>query len=328
MPLDIFEGVNFPDARLDFNKPAEGDPETPGQAGDTPPAQEPGAKDTASPSVDTKEPEDGYDKDGKPLPFDQHPKWQSARQAEKFLDEIIEANDFLDKDEVMEALQTGKTLKEALKGHSVEDLLSAAEELQNLKREIEDSKRKTLEDDEDPDAKYQRILQDNEQLRKTLARQEREITEQKQSAAEIEQFDTEVSRVLDALNVPNEGDIRETMLMVMGVNNPAVEIDITDRRAVRQMVKDNTTRFNAFVQKMQQQAIDDYAAGKSKFKVSSSDKSDKVTPKPKERVEGLPEENPFRKFKDEQNIKSIDSTMDEAKSEFYEVLLQGIEATH
>ena len=331
MPLDIFEGVNFPDARINL----KGDNPEPGQAGDPPPAQDPdpGGKvaDTpaakepdAKPAEDT--PKEGYDKDGKPLPFDQHPKWQSARKAEKFLDELIEANDFLDRDEVLEALETGKTLKEALKGHSVQDLLAAADELNNLKSEIEDNKRKTLEDDEDPDAKYQRLLQENRRLSQTLKRQEQDLADQKQSASEIQQFDSEVSRVLDAMSVPDEGDMREMLLMVMGVNNPAVEIDITDRRAVRQMVKDNATAFNTFAKKLQQQAIDDYVSGKSKLKATPGNAETTPKPKPKEKVEGLPPENPFRKFQEESNIKSVDSTMDEAKSEFYEILLEGAKA--
>lgn len=328
MADDLFADVSFPDAKISLDggdaggpagdpgqdgnppQPSNDSPEHEGKDGADPSKAEDGTKESAKDELaDKSEPKE------KPLPYDQDPKWKKARAAEKTLNEILEANDFLDPQDLLDTLEQGKALKEQLGESEVENLLAAQNELKELKAQLSKAENERRAENETPEEAYQRLEDENSQLRDVIKGIRDQEAERVASAKSIENYEKNVNRVLNSLENPLNDDMREMALMLLGVNNSAITTDIDDVPAVRQMVKDNLTVFNSFVQKIQQDAIDNYAAGKSKLKVSDPS-SEKEPPVPaKERKPIDPKA-------------SVDEVFGQANEEFVELLNKGLKAMH
>jgi len=343
---DLFADVSFPDMTINTDGSVEVDGETTGQigqgdegsqaaaagdksgqAGDSQTGKE-GGKDADSSAADDTGKKDtgdekgnagkeGYDEDGKPLPFDQHPKWKSARAAEKRLNELLEEKGYLSLDELVEELETGKGLAQKLKGRDVDEILEAADKFRDAQSRYTREQDNKRYENETPDERVTRLEKANSDLQAELSRVKTQHQELMDSQEAIENYGNEVDRVLDSLEDPFSDNERAMARLLMGVDNPANMIDIEDRMAVRKMAKSAAGTFSRFIQGVKQAAIDEYTQGKSKLTTTSraADAGDV----------GGGQKKPSKAA--DPNA-SIDDVFGEAQEEFAEVLLKGLEAAH
>ena len=101
----------------------------------------------AAPSTEADE--SGSSADEK-LPFDEHPKWISARATEEKVESILDEHGYGSVDEMLEELVSSKSLQSEVGGRDIKKLVSAQEELDKIHAywaEQEAMKKK----EEDPD---------------------------------------------------------------------------------------------------------------------------------------------------------------------------------
>ena len=191
------------------------------------------------------------------LPFDQHPKWKAARQAEKKLQELLKANDVDDPDELLELAKSGKTVKGKLSDlNQIDDIIEKAKRLDSYEvvwRQQEEERRRGAETPEQTIARLEKQLKGKE-----AADRHKEEKQKQQEAAKqaLKNYDREVQSLVKEMELPKEQ--QAFAMEFMGVNNPFNEIDITDRKAINRMVADQKKKLESF----KQSVIQDYIKGK------------------------------------------------------------------
>lgn len=338
---DLFADVSFPDMTINTDGSVEVDgqetgqigqgdqgsqgaaaDDKAGQAGKDTQAGDEGGKDADSPAADDTGKKDtgdgkGETDEGKPLPFDQHPKWKSARAAEKQLNELLEKNGYLSVDEMIQDLETGKGLSQKLKGRDVDEILEAADKYKDAQSRYQRDQDAKRFENESPEERVTRLEKQNADLQTALDRERSQRQQLIDSQEAIENYSTEVDRVLDSLEDPFSDNERALARLLMGVDNPANMIDIEDRAAVRKTAKSAAGTLQRFIKSVKQAAIDEYTQGKSKLTTTTrtSDAGD---------VSGADK----KPSKAADPNASINDVFGEAEAEFAEVLLKGLEAVH
>jgi len=238
----------------DLNKGTAAPGSEPGKIDGKQPGAEPGkGQPGASPTPD----EHGIlkDKDGKPLPWDQQPKWKSARETEKKVQGIMEANGFESFDDLVEHIQLGKTLKGKVGDvDALEKTLAKAATLEKYEKYWAEQKEKQLRETETPEERADRL---ERELKEVKGKQDADKkAKEAETAAQkaIKEYDAEVTTLLSELPKDQKAFLSE----FLGVGNPINDIDITDKKAVKKVVADGRKKLEAF----QQATIKAYLAGK------------------------------------------------------------------
>lgn len=320
----IFSDVSFGDAKIAataaMTAASQGNPaQDAGKPGTPAPGAtqgQPAASPTATANQDPgKSPVQG-DKSGtgeKPAPYDQDPKWLKARAAEKKLNEILEQHQLLDVEELVEKFSKASELQKLLGTRDPKKLIEDAEYANRVRQNWDKQRREEALKDEQPDARVQRLEQENQRIQKEYEDYKAGIEDKEHAQSVLDGFNNEIHRVLDVLENPLGETERELVTLMLGVNNPANEIDIEDQTAVRKMARDGITKFQTAIQKIKQAAIDEYVAGKKNMAVdTTSGASASVTqgaqPKP------VPKDA------------TVDQVFGGAKAELIEILTKGAQA--
>jgi len=319
---DLFAGVTFPDAKIQVSGPPAGNGQTSdsqpdtGQKTDSQPVQ---AKDTPvnKPTKDNPDASKGDSdkgKEAKPLPFDQDPKWKKARLAEKTLQEVMDTHGYLDVEELKEALESGKNLKSQLEDSDLETLKKNAAAYKEYKKRMEESE--NSDDDQVPDDKMKKILEENKQLKSTLEEINETRRNEEATAESFKNYKTDVDRILELMSDEVPLNDVESILFkaVMGIDNPSTAVDINNRQEVRTMVKNAAKQFKTTLEAIKQNAIDEFAKGKSAMRVTDPTKS-------------ADSDSPILNQKNyDLEKQSTNEIFDSGKEELYELLRKGIEA--
>lgn len=206
------------------------------------------------------------DENGKPLPFNEHPKWKSARLAEKKLQEIFKSNDLENLDDLIELVESGKAIKGKIGDvELLDEIIEKALTLEKYEvywKEQEELKKKN---DETPEQTIRRLEQEIEKRDKTLKQVEEGSKEIKEAREAIKFYESEVSDLVKGIETISK-EQRPFLLEFFGVDNLSNEIDITDRKAIKSLVSNGTKKFEA----LKQQIIKDYVAGKEAMPRMSS----------------------------------------------------------
>lgn len=253
-------------------------------------------KDDSSTSNDTKDSE-------KPLPYDQDPKWKQARAAEKRLTKVLEKSGFDSTEDLEKALDQGKSLQELIGTRDAKKLVEDADTLKKYQEywALQDAQKQ--EDDEESEETITRLKQEAEDLKKELT-QDKEATKATEASKKaLKTYENEIGKIVETHSLPK--DSNEMLKMLLGMDNPLLDVDITDSAAVQRSAKDVATKFLTFTKTLKQQAIDEYAAGKSKIIPISSTTSAKTSTAKKP----LPENA------------TTDEVFGQAKNEFLEIIL-------
>lgn len=202
-------------------------------------------------------PEVVLDAAGKPLPWNEQPKWKAARQAEKTLQTLLKANDLENVDDLIELLESGKVVKGKLSDlNQLDELTAKAAKLDQYEEYWKQQEEHQRRDGETPEETIKRLDRELKAKNNAEARKKAEQAEQVEAKKALENFDREVKTLADGLDIPKEH--QGLFLELCGVGNQANDIDITDRRAIKRMVADSHKKYEA----LKQVIIADYLKGK------------------------------------------------------------------
>ena len=214
----------------------------------------PGAKSSETPTDEVE-----LGDDGKPLPFDKNPKWKSARQAEKTLQRLMQANEVDSPEELEELAKTGKLVSGKVDPTYLDEIIAKAETLTKYEAHWAQQAELKRRQDEEPDQTAARLDKENADLKRQLA--ERDSAEGSKKV--LKDFESVVTTGIKSLLPDAPKEQSEFLAEFMGVGNPAVEVDITNKAAVAKVVKEGVRKFEKF----KQQIISDYLEGKEKVPV-------------------------------------------------------------
>jgi len=319
---DMFADVTFPDAKISVagdvavgtGQSGDSPPSNPGQAGivPSPPAIE-GAKPGDTPPPPPKGEEAKPGDSPTPPPYDQDPKWKAARAAEKALNTVLQEHGLLDVEELTEALKSGMTLKQLVGSRDAAKLIADSDELAKLSAKSEHDRRATQFANETPDETIARLTTERDTAISDRDNVKTSVEERQQSERVIREYNADVEKVIGSLETPVSESEGKLLRLMLGVDNPANMISIEDRKAVREMAQAGITNFKGLVQAVKQQAIDEYAAGKSKLVVSTRSQ------------EGAPP-TPSVERKPTPSNATPDQVFESGKAELVEILAKGMAA--
>lgn len=224
-----------------------------GKVSDSPTDNDEGKDASGAPSPEEEE----LDDNGKPLPFDKHPKWKSARAAERSLQKLMADNDVEDLDDLIDLVNSGRKVIGKVDPDSLDDIIDKASTLARYEEYWERQKEEEQRASEEPEETAERLARENAALKAERARL-KAIEDNKKA---IDTYDSTIMRgIKEAL--PNLPHTQEKFLAeFLGVGNPAVEVEITNKAAVTKVMRDGVKKFERF----KQQVIKDYLEGKEKI---------------------------------------------------------------
>jgi hypothetical protein len=221
---------------------AGADPANKGQGSDSPTGDKKDAGTDSSPEV-------VLDKEGKPLPWNDQPKWKEARKAEKKLNDLLKANDLEDPDDLLELVQSGKAVKGKLPDlNALDSIVAKAAKLD----QYEEYWAKQRKDQADPEQRAE-IAEQELAKERALKAHDQQIEKTKKA---ISAYEKDVQGQVEEANIPKE--YRGIVLELFGVGNPSNEVDITDKKATKKLVADGLKKFDA----VKQAIIAEYLATK------------------------------------------------------------------
>lgn len=209
----------------------------PGQTSDSP--TDTGGKPADPPTVE-------MDDDGKPLPFNEHPKWKAARQAEKKLNELLEKNDLDSIDDLVDLVGRGKSIVgKGIDPESLDEIISKATEMDQVKEYWAQQREEKLRAEESPEETAERLAKENDELKKKLTGKN-EVEAGKRA---LEKFEKAVKGFVETAIPGAPKEEREAMAFLMGVGHPFAEIDIVNEGQIKKMGREVIKRVEALKQK-------------------------------------------------------------------------------
>lgn len=255
-----------------------GDDDGLGELGKLIMGQEPG-----SPSGD--DPNQGASGEGtptstkvKPPPYDQDPKWKAARAAERTLQSIMEEHGFANEAELREALDGGLSLKQLIGQRDAKALVDAAEKLQRYEAYWAEQEALKKEQQETPEQTIARLKQEKKALQDSQQRRVDDEKAAKESQDAVSFYNSEAERVAGIIVPDRQNPAFELMTLMLGKDNPVLDVDVTDRVGVRRAMKAVAGKFHKFISGIKQSAIDEYVAGKSDIRPVTAGGASSTTP--------------------------------------------------
>ena len=223
----------------------EGSDPSPGQTPDSP--SDTGAT-TALPDAE-------MDEDGKPLPFDKHPKWQSARAAEKELGKLLSENELDSIEDLVDLVKSGKAVVgKGVDESRLDELIAKATKMDQVEDYWAQQREAQRRSNEDPDETVQRLEKEKADLQRRLIAKD-SLDSSKRA---LETFEKKSVSFIEDTITDLEKEDREALKFLMGVDHPFGEIDITNEAQVKKMGK----QVLKVVEGIEQRAIKKYVAGK------------------------------------------------------------------
>ena len=185
--------------------------------------------------------------------------FEKAKGAEKALSSLLSDHGYDSTEDLIEALSSGKDLKDQLGETELKDILEKAKTLDKYEQfwASEDEKKKG--DDEDTDDKVIRLEKEMASWKASKRDEELKRSALDESQKALDGFNSEIKGLIEKNDaIPKE--YRPFAAEFLGVNNPANEIEITNPGEVRKMAKDAMKKIEGF----EQAVIKRYREGKLK----------------------------------------------------------------
>jgi len=171
---------------------------------------------------------------GDTKPSEPDEKTKAALEAGEKLTSLLGDHGFDSVEDLTEALSKSVELKESLKDLDLGELKDKAEELDRVHAYWASEKESKKRDEEEPDDTTARLDKELKELRQERADDKARTEAIKESESALSGFNDEVSSFLEKQDdLPEE--YRPFAEMLMGINNPANEIDITNKTEIRKM---------------------------------------------------------------------------------------------
>lgn len=224
--------------------------------------EEKDAKPSESSTDEKKGAKEGESPDAeKDMPWHKDPRFQKDLSLLKVAKALMEANGVEDVEELADMVEKGRKVKgKSVDLEKLDDIVAKAARLDQYEDYWEKQKQAKLRD-EDPD-NYTKVL---ENKIKELEGRDKAKAEQEQAAKNAQNavkfYERTVNEMLDDLeDFPKEQ--RGFISLVMGVQNPSNDIDITDRKAIKKTYTDILKSVKSFAEAMKQQGAEEYRKGK------------------------------------------------------------------
>jgi hypothetical protein len=206
------------------------------------------------------------------VPWNKDPRFQdfmkekkSLTAANEKLQAILKANDLDDPDDLMELVQSGKAVKGRVDVNQLDEMIQKAMKLDKYEaywKDQEERKRREVEDPDQTIARLEKALKTKDQTDRYNAEQRQQAERAKQA---INSYEREVSNLIKEMEIPKEQ--QGFTLEFFGVGNPANDIDITDRKAIKKLITEGLKKKESYDQAI----IKNYLAGKTEIpKLASS----------------------------------------------------------
>ncbi len=218
------------------------------------------------------------------VPWNKDPRFQefikekkTLTAANEKLQKLLKANDLEDPDDLEDLVSRGKVVKGKLKDlNQLDEIIAKANKLSQYEAYWAEQEEKKRRDTEDPESTIARL--EHALMSKSHKEQQREYErlQAEQAKAAINGYDNEVKSLIKEMEMPK--DQQGFILEFMGVGNPANDIDITDKKAIKKLVSEARAKKEAY----DQAVIKAYLAGKGQIpKVGSAQTGTPELNKPK-----------------------------------------------
>lgn len=166
-------------------------------------------------------------------PFDQDPRWKSAREAEKNLQSLQTALGVETVEELLELADLGSKLREeGIDEKKIKGALEAQKEYDRVKAYWAEQEEKDRLLHETPDEKERRLEEKEKKLREKEQEEERRRKQQDEGEKVAKNYDAEVTRLVAADTSIPENE-RTFYAFFLGVNNPSSNINISSKEAIK-----------------------------------------------------------------------------------------------
>lgn len=282
---------------------------------DTPPGddKDKGASVEDTPTSDEVKDPDKEDKD-KPPPYDQDPKWKAARKAEAKLDKLAKKHGFEDHDALLEAFEEGQDMRDVLGKRDLAELIRDSRRLVDFEAEhgtldeIANMLADMPDGMEDDDQETKQLKKENLELKRQMETEEKSRQKKAYNDKIMSDYETSVKAIIEDADLPEEQ--LELVNLIHGLDNPAMKVELENAVAVKKMARSLVRQTKGIIDKIRQNAIDEYATGKSQL----IPKTEKKEEKPERRIEEQPKER--RVYKQSH----VDDAFDEMEKDFASVV--------
>ena len=173
-------------------------------------------------------------------------------------------------EQLSEAVKNGLDLKTKLGTEDVEKLLDDASKYRNAEAEKAKAEAQAMEERETPEETIARLKQEKTTMEATHSKEVENRSAVEKERQAIAEYNAEVGKVIDKQWEGVGAEDRAMLNMFLGVDNPATNVDMSDKITVRKIAMEGTEKFKGFLAKVKQTAIDDYAAGRGHLKPSDT----------------------------------------------------------
>lgn len=267
--------------------PNPGDPINPeGDLGGNPsPATDIPGKDEPDPGAGDED-EGFIEKDGVKYykSFDKHPEWRDLQDTRKSVKGILADNGYNDMSELIADLQAGNSLAELLGTKDagyVQELTDKATKWEKAEEYWAEQEALKLREGETKEETIERLEKSLRSERDARQEDRHGFEEMRATEEKLRAFNGDMSYMVEKSEL---GDTAKNILKLhLGVDNPMDDVDIGDRKSVRETAHTMIQQFADFIKAERQAAVDEYVKGRSS-----------ITPTPKPGSGNIPAVNDKR----------------------------------
>jgi len=206
----------------------------------------------------------------KPQPYDQDPKWKAARAAQAKMESILEKHGLDSFEDLDDLIASGSSISEILGARDAKTLTSTitqlkkdAEYLKEVKAYWAEQESQKQKDELTPEQRADMSEAKLKAYEKDQADKKAKAAEEQSIKDSLKSYTEQVEKAIESSGF--EGEDAAMAKLFLGVDNPFNEVDINDKKAVKEMAKTNAVKFKTYLDSVRQGAVDEYAKGKSKF---------------------------------------------------------------
>lgn len=186
--------------------------------------------------------------------------FEKAKESAEAMSSLLKDHGFDSKEDLVEALSSGKELKGKIGDAKVDDLVAKAKTLDGYEQYWAAQDTKTKREEETPDETVARLEKRLDAFESGKKKEDLKKSQLEENKRVLSDYGSEVKGVLEKDEaIPEE--YRPFAGEFLGVNNPANEVDITNRTEIRKMAQGGIKK----VQDFEQAVIKRYVDGKIKI---------------------------------------------------------------
>lgn len=201
------------------------------------------------------EDEQFLDETGKPLPFNNDPRFRNALKAQRVVKGWMEENEVETVEDLQELVRSGKAVVgRGLDEQGLDEILRKATRMDQVEEFWQSQREAQQRENESSDEREDRLMRENSELRQRLSGK----NAADESKIALDKFQRETHGFVETVGKDLDREAQKDLEFLMGVDHPFGEIDITNPGQVQRMGK----QVQKVVDRIEQRAIKGYIEGK------------------------------------------------------------------